>query len=214
MKVKKPIPVYRLIDWLIDDCLLDWMMDGGLIDRLIDWLIDWLIVLNNWLHVRFRFIGSFDLSTAEYRLDQAEQKGTFKSAQSLKKVPIPIAHTGFLRAGDQLFAIEHLFAESEMDEKPATETLLFLAWLKAWQSAMKRSLLILLRRGAEWKKCRWPQPLLFSAVRGLDSDLVQCLVELGVNVNERLTRNVSQMRWFVKEFSVFFDFQFVLLFLK
>ncbi|OQV14041.1 putative Ankyrin repeat and MYND domain-containing protein 1 [Hypsibius exemplaris] len=125
----------------------------------------------------------------EHRLDQADQKESFKSLQSLKKVPISIPPTAFLRAGDQLFAaIPHLFHESEMDEKPQVETPLFLAWLKAWQSAIKNSLLLLLRRGAEWKNCHWPQPLLFSAVRGLDGDLVRCLFSLGAHVNERMVR--------------------------
>jgi hypothetical protein len=124
---------------------------------------------------------------------QADQKGSFKSICGMKKFPIAITHHGFLRAGDQLFAIPRIFQESEMETKPEVEVPRFLAWLKAWQSAMKDSLLVLLRRGADWKKIRWPQPFLFTAVRALDGDLVRCLVALGANVNDRMLREVKDM---------------------
>ena len=35
--------VYRLIDWLIDDCSIDCLLDW-LVDWLIDWLIDWFSI--------------------------------------------------------------------------------------------------------------------------------------------------------------------------
>ncbi|GAV09329.1 hypothetical protein RvY_18890-1 [Ramazzottius varieornatus] len=125
----------------------------------------------------------------EFRLDQMEQnvKGvmeTYHSVQALKDVPINLPPHGFQRTGQQLYHLVSRYGLSM--EKPMAENTFFLSWLKHWQHSVKEALLLLLNRGANWRRCIWPQPLLFSAVRGLDADLVQKLVDMGDDVNQRM----------------------------
>ena len=129
----------------------------------------------------------------DLRLDIDQPKGSWKSVQTIKKVPIEVKTFYFKRV---ICEMQHNIPDDQMMVKPQ-EKPFFLLWLQAWREKLGNALNLLCKRGAEWKKCIWPQPLLFTAIRSLDTRLVSSLIEQGADTNEPIVRQVSLVRCLV-----------------
>ncbi|XP_055341397.1 uncharacterized protein LOC129590275 [Paramacrobiotus metropolitanus] len=123
----------------------------------------------------------------EMRLD-VDQKGSFKTDQTFKKVPVDVQNQQFVSVGLQMQSHRSLLTDDDLYHKPEFEKPLFLVWLREWQHRIKDVIMALIGHGANWKKCIWPLPMLYVAIRASDGDLVKLLLEQGSDSNELLTR--------------------------